>query len=534
MPEGTRISVEHLFQNTPARLAFQRRPETETARIVDVVVSHALAHPECAFHLKTERRTLLNVPATDDMLDRLYDIMGAQATDLIGLKQPPDDEEAPGSERWEGWISTPDITRGKGRRHPHPHQRPSGCRRPIPAGHSSRVQDPPDARPRHPVAVLNLTCPPSEVDVNVHPTKREVRLRHSWRVLERLERAIAYSLEQTPTEPDATGGIPALQGLKQSTIRPRLVETHLFAKEHIEQVKDTLSSAAGLNEQRTVQPVQSLAPPAWAVAAGRQLNLVGDEALEESDNDKVRPISSSPLGQSTLPNMDELVISPALSSGERQLHRLSGSIQSQSPEHETPLEGVLNDLPEMEPLAQFADSYILVQAGDELLLVDQHALHERIRYERLRYSGQAWEPQKRLTPLPLELDARQSAVVDAQQKRLISLGFHVERINDGWCLTASPQLLDGESLRSFFLDVLQDVAEDGAPLETIEQRKDHIAFMNACRGAVKANQSLTLPEMRRLLDDMRRIPNPWACVHGRPTSLRIPVDSLDHHFGRHG
>lgn len=104
MPHGTRISVEHLFQNTPARLAFQRRPETETARIVDVVVSHALAHPECAFHLKTERRTLLNVPATDDMLDRLYDIMGAQATDLIGLKQPPDDEQAPGSERWEGWI----------------------------------------------------------------------------------------------------------------------------------------------------------------------------------------------------------------------------------------------------------------------------------------------------------------------------------------------------------------------------------------------------------------------------------------------
>lgn len=532
MPHGTRISVEHLFQNTPARLAFQRRPETETARIVDVVVSHALAHPECAFHLKTERRTLLNVPATDDMLDRLYDIMGAQATDLIGLKQPPDDEQAPGSERWEGWISTPDITRGKGDDiHILINDRPVAAGpflQAIRRGYKTRLM-----HGRHPVAVLNLTCPPSEVDVNVHPTKREVRLRHSWRVLERLERAIAYSLEQTPTEPDATGGIPALQGLKQNNTT-KSVETHLYAKEHIEQVKDTLSSAAGLNEQGTVQPVQPLAPPAWAVAAGRQLNLVGDEALEESDNDKARPISSSPLGQSTLPNMDELVISPALSSGERQLHRLSGSIQSQSPEHETPLEGVLNDLPEMEPLAQFADSYILVQAGDELLLVDQHALHERIRYERLRYSGQAWEPQKRLTPLPLELDARQSAVVDAQQKRLISLGFHVERINDGWCLTASPQLLDGESLRSFFLDVLQDVAEDGAPLETIEQRKDHIAFMNACRGAVKANQSLTLPEMRRLLDDMRRIPNPWACVHGRPTSLRIPVDSLDHHFGRHG
>ncbi len=114
MAEGTVISVEHLFQNTPARLAFQRRPETETARIVDVVVDHALAHPSCGFHLKTERRTLLNVPPTEDMMDRLYDIMGAQATDLVPLQQPPDDDEAPGAERWSGWISTPDITRGKG------------------------------------------------------------------------------------------------------------------------------------------------------------------------------------------------------------------------------------------------------------------------------------------------------------------------------------------------------------------------------------------------------------------------------------
>ena len=188
----------------------------------------------------------------------------------------------------------------------------------------------------------------------------------------------------------------------------------------------------------------------------------------------------------------------------------------------------------MEPLAQFADSYILVQAEDELLLIDQHALHERIRYERLRNSGQAWEPQERLTPLQLGLDARQSALVDAHQERLHDLGFHLIRESEGWGIKASPQLLEGEELRAFFIDLLQDLALDGGPLETLEGKKDHIAFMNACRGSVKANDTLTLPEMRRLLDDMRRIPNPWACVHGRPTSLRISIDSLDHHFGRHG
>ena len=207
MANGTVISVEHLFQNTPARLAFQRRPETETARIVDVVVDHALAHPGCSFHLKTERRSLLNVPATESMLDRLYDIMGAQATELVELQLPPDDEQAPGEERWSGWISTPDITRGKGDDiHVLINQRP------VAAGPFLQAI----RRGYKPVLCTegirwrwSISNAPKRVDVNVHPTNAEVRLRHSWRVLERLERAIAHTLEAVPTEPDATGGIPA-------------------------------------------------------------------------------------------------------------------------------------------------------------------------------------------------------------------------------------------------------------------------------------------------------------------------------------
>ena len=532
MAEGTVISVDHLFRNTPARLAFQRRPETETARIVDVVVDHALAHPGCGFHLKTERRTLLNVPATDNMLDRLYDIMGAQATELIPLNQPIEDEDAPGQERWSGWISTPDITRGKGDDiHVLINSRPVAAGpflQAIRRGYKTRLM-----QGRHPLAVVNLECPPDEVDVNVHPTKREVRLRHSWRVLERLERAIAHTLETVPTEPDATGGIPGLQGLSSAqNIKP--VETYLNPSTEAFEA-ERLSSAAGLTAPATTaipQPV--VKPPAWAVAAGKQLNLVGQEAEEEIIQPKDRPVSASPLGQSVLPEMASAPVSAPLSTAERDLHRHAGCGHTARPSDEAPLEGELNDLPHMEPLAQFADSYILVQAEDELLLIDQHALHERVRYERLRHSGQAWEPQQRLSPLELNLDARQTALVDAHHKRLNELGFHLKEVDGSWTLTASPQLLEGEEIRRFFLDLLQDLAQDGGPLETLEAKKDHIAFMNACRGAVKANETLSLPEMRRLLDDMRRISNPWACVHGRPTSLRIPIDSLDHHFGRHG
>ena len=538
MHDGTRITVEHLFENTPARLAFQRRPETETARIVDVVVAHALAHPQCGFHLKTDVRTLLNVPPTDDMLDRLYDIMGAQATEFVPLQQPPRDTEAPGVERWAGWISAPDITRGKGDDiHILINQRPVASGpflQAIRRGYKTRLM-----HGRHPLAVLNLTCPAHEVDVNVHPTKREVRLRHSWRVLERLERAISHTLESIPTEPDATGGIGALQSLS-SHEQSESIETYLSraVKEPRENVRssysDAFAAATGFSAQPAERHPQKSEVPAWAIAAGRQLNLVGQEAQDSQPTPTPRPVSASPLGQTVLPSLSRTPLANQLSSQERDLHRYSGGVAPVSPANELPLEGVVYDLPEMTPLAQFADSYILVQADQELLLIDQHALHERVRYERLRHHGQSWEAQRRLIPLDLNLDPRQSALVDAHHQRLHEIGFHLDRQGDQWFLTASPRLLDAEEIKPFFLDLLQDLALDGGPLETIEAKKDHIAFMNACKGAVKANQTLTLPEMRRLLDDMRKIPNPWACVHGRPTSLRIPLDALDHHFGRHG
>ena len=533
MPHGTRIDVEHLFANTPARLAFQRRPATENAKIVDVVVSHAMAHKQVAFRLIIDERNVLDVPASDAMADRLYDLLGGQAESMLDLVAPQSDEQAPGEESWTGWISTPDITRGKGDDiHILINDRPVAAGpflQAIRRGYRTRLM-----QGRHPLAVLSLRLPPSEVDVNVHPTKREVRLRHSWRVLERLERAIAHTLETVPTEPDAAGGIPGLQGLGQQHA-PSIQEHFKTQPPAPATSNEPLSAAAGTPTVVLPQEGrQASSPPAWALAAGAQLNLHGGEAKEAEKEIKARPQSTSPAAQHTLPGMDSQPIAPALSAAERALHRHSGTGERSSPTTESPLGEIINDLPKMEPLAQFADSYILVQAEDELLLIDQHALHERIRYERLRNDESIWASQARLEPLALDLNAHQSARLEAAQETFRGVGFELHQAQNGWSVSATPQLLDGGEIVPFMLDLLQDTSEDGAPLTTIDERKDHLAFMNACRGAVKANEKLTLPEMRRLLDDMRRIPNPWACVHGRPTALRLPLDSLDHHFGRHG
>lgn len=515
MSFGTTVTVRDLFKNTPARLSFQRRPATENAKIVDVIISHAIANNSVGFKLVSDQKTILNIPASETTADRLYDILGGQASELIELNSPAQDSEVPGDEHWHGWISTPDITRGKGDEvYVLINDRPVASgpfHQAIRRGYKTRLM-----QGRHPIAVLSLNLPASEVDVNVHPTKREVRLKHSWRVLERLERAIAHTLEDVITEITPDGSIPGISSTK-SSVMP---------------IQDSLKQddkQSGISVDSDIAKV-----PAWAIAAGTQLNLRGSQADEIKKQQKPRPVSISEKPQETLPGLSEQPISPALSKAERDIHKHSPHDSLNSPLNDEFLRGVKNTIGHMEPLAQFADSYIIVQSDDELLLIDQHALHERIRYERLKHSSEEWVAQSLISPVEFELSLVQKQIVQASIEKLAKMGFNISVDDQKISILSHPLFIKGQNIQQIFIDLLQDLSEDGAPLETVDNLRSHIALMNACRGAIKANQKLSIAEMRRLIDDMTKIPNPWACIHGRPTAMRINIDSLDHHFGRDG
>jgi DNA mismatch repair protein MutL len=495
---GTMIEVCNIFGNIPARLSFQKRPSTESAAIVDIVVSQALCNPTIGFTVSIDGRNVLETPPSVDMNDRLFDLIGAPAERLVPLKCSDADEQAPGDEQWSGWLSPPDLTRSKGDEiHIIINGRPvasSPFNQAIRRGYHTRLMV-----GRHPICVLNLNLPPDEIDVNVHPTKREVRLKHSWRVLERLERAIKHTLLQLPTGSMTPDSSP------------------------IEAVSSNVES-----------PEKSEAPlPVWAESAQTRITYVG--AVEKPAVKPEFKVSESPLTQSTLPNLGIEKISPALSSAERELHRWCSGEESVSPLNEpepSPLDIEVTDVPEMVPLAQFADSYILAQGADELFIIDQHALHERVRYERLRDDMVSWQSQELVSPLPMALSSAKAEILLGNKSRLSELGFIFdEDLN----LLAVPQLMLGsDKLEGFLSDVLSELENGAHKLDTVENLADEIAFMKSCRGAVKANQKLSLPEMRRLLSDMQTIENPWACVHGRPTVLRMSLNRLDGHFGRHG
>jgi DNA mismatch repair protein MutL len=495
---GTVIEVCNLFENIPARLSFQKRPSTESAAIVDIVVSQALCNPAIGFTVSIDGRNVLETPPSVEMNDRLFDLIGAPAERLVPLQCSDADSQAPGDERWSGWISPPDLTRSKGDEiHVIINGRPvasSPFNQAIRRGYHTRLMV-----GRHPICVLRLNLPPGEVDVNVHPTKREVRLKHSWRVLERLERAIKHTLLQLPTGSMTPDSSP------------------------IEAVASDVDSPA--------KPEENL--PVWAESTQTRITYAGpvEKAIKKPE---IR-VSESPLTQATLPNLGVEKISPALSSAERDLHRWCSGEESVSPLNEpeaSPLEVEITDVPEMIPLAQFADSYILAQGADELFIIDQHALHERVRYERLRGDMVSWESQKLVSAIPLELSSAKAEILHGNKSRLNKLGFDFDSDHN---LIAVPQLLLGsDKLEGFISDVLSELETGAHRLDTVENLADEVAFMKSCRGAVKANQKLSLPEMRRLLSDMQTIENPWACVHGRPTVLRMSHNRLDGHFGRHG
>ena len=502
MNKGTILNIEDLFYNVPARLSFQRRPATESAKIVELTVQHAMAHPNISFSLKNDGRLMLNVPAVIDLKERLFDLLGLSATKLIPLESPPSDLNAPGDESWSGWISPPELTRG---RNDDTHVLVNNrvvTNQPfseaIKRGYHTRLMV-----GRHPVAILNLNIPANELDVNVHPTKREIRLKHSWRVLQRLERCIQYTLSKIPTLPENKGKLTGINSQNKN----------IFEK-YSENTKK----------------------PNWVESASRQLSLENKIIQEDvKEKKEVVQVSIAPSKQKTLPDLDTKPISGPLSIEEKDLHLHSGKIKSTSPLDEPELNLTINNqLENMEPLCQFANTYIVVQKENELLLVDQHALHERIRFERLRYSKQSWTPQKRLEPFKLSLNPIESERLRSQKNVVEELGFRIKEQDDEWYLISQPVAIPPEKIIDFIKDLIQDLGDENRNLNTVEKLKDHVAFMQSCRGAVKANQILSLAEMRRLLSDMKNIQNPWACVHGRPTALKISIDELDKHFGRHG
>ena len=438
-PLGTTVDVEDLFFNTPARRKFLKTERTESLHVQEAVKRIALANPDAGFELAAGSRSLDPLPATT-----LEGRVGALFGDPFMSESVAIDEAGAGM-RLRGWVGLPTHSdRRAARQHFFVNGRAVRDRL---AGHAVR-QAYRDVlfHGRHPVFVLFFECRPAEVDVNVHPTKDEVRFRNSRNVHDFVFGKLARTLRDS---------------------RP-----------------DTRSRAT---------------PTTAAAPGGRQRPLGFDVAR---------------------PNTASLA----------QLFDEAGSYE------------VRGDEPGPDPgmpslgyaIAQLHGIYVLAQNAEGLVVVDMHAAHERIVYERLKaqlHQG-AVQRQRLLVPVAVDVGVAQAEIIDLRAEEIEALGLVVERTGPASVVVReAPTLLGAARLDELVRDLLADLVDFGTT-DIVRESRERLLAGAACHASVRANRELTVREMNALLRDMETTPNAGQCNHGRPTYVVQPLKALDRLFLR--
>jgi DNA mismatch repair protein MutL len=444
IPTGTVIRVEDLFYNTPARLKFMKKEQTERQQIDALVTRYALAYPEISFHLIQEGKTVLHTTGNGEhreILTQLYGIeLGKQLLEVDFVEEDM---------QITGYISPITQTRSN--------------RKEITFFVNGRwVQDTTLLTAllrayqtflmvgRYPIAILFLTLPPEQVDVNVHPAKAEVRFRHPDEIFTRLQRAIRRALL-------------AYSPVPQMNVNTWRSEPAPLVWNFDEPTAAVSDQPVGFGEEKE---------PSSGLAA-------------ETQN------ASAP---SILP---------------------SGSI------------------PLLRWIGQIGATYLIAEGPDGLYLIDQHAAHERVLFEKMMKQKANLPSQQLLEPVLLELPPATVPLLSEAIPALTDLGFQVEEFGThAFRIRAIPEMFVGKDPAAAVRVVVEDFEEDETPLAN--ELETRLAARICKRMAVKGGQTLSTEEQKQLIRDLEACLSPRTCPHGRPTMIHLSVDLLERQFGRRG
>ena len=489
-PHGTTVEVRDLFFNTPARRKFLRTEKTEYNRIEDVVKRLALSRFDVSFVLRHNGRAIHNWrggEAQAEMERRVAQVCGpAFMENAVHL-----DIERAGFRLW-GWVALPTFSRSQADLQ-HFFVNGRAIRDKL-VGHAVR-QAYQDVlyHGRHPAFVLYLQVDPASVDVNVHPTKHEVRFRDNRSVHDFIYRSLHHALADVrPT--DQLTDTQQANGVLQAPSSPQLSVQGVAAGEFQGQNQIAFSSSAKSAQPAGISSYQQQSPAPGAVA--EQLKgygqLYSSQATEKS----------------------------GYSPGTPSLQQLSESNE------EIPPLGYA--------IAQLKGIFILAENAQGMIVVDMHAAHERITYERMKdaFELQGIRAQPLLVPQTLALSEKEADCADSHAEIFQKLGFELQRAGpESLLIRQIPVMLNRADVDQLVRDVLSDLIEHGTS-ERIRNHINEILGTMACHGSVRANRKLTLPEMNALLRDMEATERSGQCNHGRPTWALQTLDELDKLFMR--
>lgn len=486
--KGTEIVVSNLFFNTPARLKYMKTVHTELGNITDVVNRIALAHPEVSIRLRHHGKNLLQTNGNGDVRHVLAAIYGtAVAKKMLPLHVSSLDFEV------KGYIALPEITRASrnymssvvnGRyikNFPLVKAVHEGYHTLLPIG-------------RHPITFIEITMDPILVDVNVHPSKLEVRLSKETELHDLIRDGIKDVFKQQQLIPSAQlpkKSAPVIKNEQQFiTFDEKPPERKVPEKSHASSYSPMkLSSVVKepVDAEEELPPLQFDAPP---IVDQEQTIEVSDVSAEEPET------------------------------FEQECHE-----EQQQPASER--------VPIMYPIGQMHGTYILAQNENGLYIIDQHAAQERIKYEYFREKVGEVEPevQDMIVPLTFHYSTNEALIIEQHKQELESVGVFLESFgSNSYIVRCHPAWFPKGEEAELIEEIIQQVL-DSKNID-IKKLREEAAIMMSCKGSIKANRHLRNDEIKALLDDLRSTSDPFTCPHGRPIIIHHSTYEMEKMFKR--
>ncbi len=547
-PDGTTVTVRNLFSAVPARLKFLKSRHTEVSHSHHLLEQYALAYPEIRFSVFSEGRQIFSTPGDSQLPSVLIEIYGLQIAEqmvpISSLDGKDEDAERPVAS---GFTSLPTCYKSTRQHMSFFVNRRWVLSRMLSyaveeAYHSLLMTG------RHPLAVVNITVDPTQIDVNVHPAKTEIRFLKERRVYAAVQRAIRQAILEEAQMPgwgndkginkqSAMNRAPiSYEGLPSESIELDLdIEEEIVGTQFIASSNGDETSAyprdnpwITVTEEETgtkppllsrlwqshvhghddqTNDVVSLAPARGTVSGGDGMSTTFPDSGSQ-DRDVVAPLAGA-RGEGALPTTSNI------------------------PKDST-MPAKVSRLPRLRVVGQLSQSYIVTEGPDGMYLIDQHAAHERILLEKMVAALQAYAPlsQLLLTPIKLTLAPAELEAIEDYLQQLEHIGFTLERLEDNSLqVRAVPNVLVKEMNARSLHDLLIDLTVTGEPGHS-ETWEEHALANVACKAAIKANYFLTISEMREMIEQLERTNAPYSCCHGRPTMVHFSLSALEREFGR--
>ncbi|PRS30418.1 DNA mismatch repair endonuclease MutL [Bacillus pumilus] len=491
---GTEIVVTNLFYNTPARLKYMKTVHTELGNISDVVNRIALAHPEVSIRLRHQGKVLLQTNGNGDVRHVLAAIYGtAVAKKMVPLHVQSLDFEV------KGYISLPEVTRasrnymssvvnGRYVKHfPLVKAVHEGYHTLLPIG-------------RHPITFIEMKMDPILVDVNVHPSKLEVRLSKEQELHELIKQGIKDVFQKQQLIPSASvpkkAPMPAIKNEQQSL---------------------TFDAKKGnTNEAKTSLPYQ---PESFesVVYETNQMSTYGTPTQEMTG-------ASSPVFNEDAPS-ERVHVEESAASLEYEESELREDAAETISENER--------VPVMYPIGQMHGTYILAQNERGLYIIDQHAAQERIKYEyyREKVGEIKQEVQEMLVPLTFHYSKNDILIIEEHKEILTKVGVFLEPFGSGsYIVRSHPQWFPKGEEAELIEEIIEQVLDEKRV--DIKKLREEAAIMMSCKGSIKANRHLRNDEIKALLDELRQTKDPFTCPHGRPIIIHHSTYEMEKMFKR--